>query len=271
MFENLGELSEGTVRLICFGGIFAVIALWELAAPRRKQTFTRPVRWFTNISLVVIDTLALRLLFPVLAVGVAEFVQLRQWGLFNSIDLPGWLEITVAVIALDLAIYFQHFASHKVPILWRVHRVHHADRDFDLTTAIRFHPVEICLSMLYKFAVILVLGPAPLAVFLFEVLLNGTAMFNHGNIRLPGPADRLLRLVLVTPDMHRVHHSIEQQETDSNYGFNLSVWDRLFQTYKGQPDAGHDEMVIGLAPYQTDDPTRLGWSLMFPFRRNGKD
>jgi sterol desaturase/sphingolipid hydroxylase (fatty acid hydroxylase superfamily) len=271
MFDTLSEISESTIRLICFAGIFGAVALWELAAPRRGLLFARPRRWFTNLAIVVIDSLALRLLFPILAVGVAQYAQNEGWGLAAIVDLPAWLEIVIALILLDLAIYGQHVASHKVPLLWRVHKMHHADRDFDVTTALRFHPVEICLSMLWKFAVIIALGADPLAVFLFEVLLNGTAMFNHGNIRLPLAADRLVRLIVVTPDMHRVHHSIVPGETDSNYGFNLSIWDRMFKTYTPQPQAGHGAMTIGLPQYQSDGPTQLAWSLVLPFRRPQKD
>ncbi len=262
--------SEALVRLAAFGGIFAVMAVWELAMPRRERVQPRGRRWLTNLAMVAIDTLALRLLFPILAVGVAMEASAQGWGLFALTALPSWLEVALAVIALDLAIYAQHVAFHKVPILWAVHKVHHADRDIDVTTGIRFHPVEICLSMLIKFAVVVALGAPALGVFLFEVLLNGTAMFNHANLRLPAPVDRIVRLLVVTPDMHRVHHSVRMAETDSNYGFNLSVWDRLFATYVPQPRDGHLGMRIGLADCQTDEPSRLGWSLLLPFRHLGR-
>ena len=257
--------SEPAIRLICFFGVLLVMALFEIVAPRRDLVLAKTKRWFTNLALVAIDTVALRVLFPILAVGMAEIASARGWGLFAVTDLPLWIEITAAVILLDLAIYGQHVASHKVPILWRVHKVHHADRDIDVTTGLRFHPVEICLSMLYKFVVIIALGAPAFAVFLFEVLLNGTAMFNHSNVKLPKPLDRLVRLAVVTPDMHRVHHSIIRREHDTNYGFNLSIWDRMFGTYIDQPSKGHEGMTIGLEPYQTEKPARLDWALALPF------
>ena len=257
--------SEPAIRLICFFGVLLVMALFEIAAPRRELVLAKYKRWFTNLALVAIDTVALRVLFPILAVGMAEIASARGWGLFAVTDLPLWFEVTAAVILLDLAIYGQHVASHKVPILWRVHKVHHADRDIDVTTGLRFHPVEICLSMLYKFVVIVALGAPAFAVFLFEVLLNGTAMFNHSNVKLPKLLDRLVRLAVVTPDMHRVHHSIIRREHDTNYGFNLSIWDRMFGTYIDQPSKGHEGMTIGLAPYQTEKPARLDWALALPF------
>jgi sterol desaturase/sphingolipid hydroxylase (fatty acid hydroxylase superfamily) len=250
-----------------FAGVLGVMALAEAALPRKDRTQPRTTRWFTNIGLVVIDTLALRLLFPILAVGVAEIATRNGWGLLSLTDWPFWLEVVIAAILLDMAIYWQHVASHKVPMLWRVHRVHHADRDIDATTGTRFHPVEIVLSMLYKFVIIIALGAPALGVFIFEVLLNGSAMFNHANLKLPLWLDRILRTLIVTPDMHRVHHSVIHREIDSNYGFNLSIWDRMFRTYIDQPQEGHDGMTIGLEPYQDDKPSRLDWSLLLPFRK----
>ncbi len=261
--------NEALIRLSVFLGLFALFATLEAWAPRRKRSQPRGTRWFTNWAIVVIDTLALRalaLFMPLLAVGAALDAGANGWGLFNNLDWPLWFEVTLAVLILDFAIWAQHLVTHKVPILWRLHRVHHADRDFDVTTAIRFHPVEIALSMLLKIGLVYLLGPAALAVVLFEIILNGTAMFNHANLRLPLWLDRWLRLVLVTPDMHRVHHSIHRHEHDSNYGFSLSIWDRLFRTYVAQPGAGHDDMTIGLE-WQDDRPTRLGWSLWLPFGR----
>ncbi len=257
---------EGAIRFGIFAGVLLVMAVLELLMPRRERVEPQGQRWFTNLGLVVVDTLALRLLFPILAVGVAELATARGWGLFSLTPLPFWVEVVLAAVLLDLAIYGQHVASHKIPILWRVHRVHHADRDFDVTTGIRFHPIEIILSMLYKFAIIVILGAPALGVFLFEVLLNGSAMFNHANFRLPLPIDRAIRKVVVTPDMHRVHHSVHGSETDSNYGFNLSIWDRMFGTYIDQPRDGHERMIIGLNKYQTHEPSRLAWSLLLPFR-----
>jgi sterol desaturase/sphingolipid hydroxylase (fatty acid hydroxylase superfamily) len=237
---------EPQVRLSCFFGVLGLMALWELAAPRRALTASKALRWASNLSLVVLNSVLLRLLFPAAAMGMALLAAERHWGLLNNVSLPAGLEILAAVVALDFAIYLQHVMFHAVPALWRLHRVHHADLDFDVTTGARFHPIEIVLSMLIKFAVIAVLGPAPLAVLIFEVLLNATAMFNHSNVRIPVRLDRALRWLVVTPDMHRVHHSIEDHETNSNFGFNLPLWDRLFGTYKDQPDAGHDGMTIGI-------------------------
>lgn len=237
---------EPQVRLFCFFGIFALMAIWELLAPRRALTASKPLRWASNLGLVVLNSVLLRLLFPAAAMGMALLATDRHWGLLNNVDLPAGLEVLLAVIALDSAIYLQHVLFHAVPALWRLHRVHHADLDFDVTTGARFHPIEIILSMLIKFMVIAALGPAPLAVLIFEVLLNTTAMFNHSNVRLPAGIDAVLRLFVVTPDMHRVHHSIEDHETNSNFGFNLPWWDRLFGTYQAQPDAGHNAMTIGL-------------------------
>jgi len=256
---------EPTIRLIIFVGVLAGLALLELLIPRRKLVGVKWQRWITNLGLIVIDTLALRLLFPLLAVGFAGYVASKGWGLFNLLNLPVALEIILCVFALDLAIYFQHVISHKIGIFWALHKVHHVDRDVDVTTAIRFHPIEIVLSMVYKFAIIIVLGPAALAVFLFEVLLNASAMFTHANLTLPAPLDYVVRLLFVTPDMHRVHHSVHHNETDSNYGFNLSIWDRMFGTYIPQPKDGHEDMTLGQNAYQTDEPSKLWFCLLLPF------
>ena len=264
-FQDPG--SEGPLRLILFIGIFAVMALSEAALPRRERSRGRGHRWFTNLGIAVVGTLAVRLVFPVAAVGIAVIAEGRGWGLFNTIAWPGWLEGLIAFLVLDFAIYVQHVASHKIPILWRLHRVHHADPEIDVTTGIRFHPVEIVLSMGYKVLVVIALGAPAAAVFVFEVVLNGCALFNHANVRIPKGIDAIVRLLIVTPDMHRVHHSTIGRETDSNYGFNLSVWDRLFATYIAQPERGHLGMTIGLAQFPGDPPTHLGWSLALPFRR----
>ena len=258
--------TESATRLIVFCAVLAVMGLWEFALPRRDRVAPKARRWVTNFAIVAIDTAVLRIAFPILAVGLAAEVSLRGWGLFGWLDWPGWLEVILCIVILDFAIYLQHVASHKIPALWALHKVHHADRDFDVSTAIRFHPVEIALSMLWKFVVVIALGASPLSVFLFEVLLNATAMFNHANVRLPLAVDAVVRLFVVTPDMHRVHHSVIRKETDSNYGFNLSIWDRLCGTYQAQPEAGHDNMTIGLSEYQDMRPTQLGWSLALPFR-----
>ena len=256
-------------RLGVFLGLFALLATLEVLAPRRVPVQPRSTRWFTNMSIMVLDTLALRALaiaLPFLAIGAAVDAGRMGWGLFNALDWPLWVEVVLAILILDLAIWAQHLVTHKVPMLWRFHRVHHADRDFDVTTALRFHPVEILASMLLKIGLVYLIGPAALAVLLFEIILNGTAMFNHSNLRLPLWLDRAVRLILVTPDMHRVHHSIHRHEHDSNYGFALSVWDRIFRTYQPKPEAGHDLMTVGLE-WQDERPSRLGWALMLPFRR----
>ncbi len=258
--------NEGVIRMSVFAGVFLAMALLEFALPRKERSQPRSTRWFTNLGIVVVDTLVLRALFPVLAVGVAFWAQANGYGLLNILGFPYWVNVILTVILLDFAIYWQHVASHKFPILWRFHKVHHADRDLDASSGLRFHPVEIVLSMLYKFVVIILLGAPALGVFLFEILLNGSAMFNHANFRLPLNLDKVIRKLIVTPDMHRVHHSILRREHDTNYGFNLSIWDRIFSTYTDQPEAGHDGMTIGLPKHQSDKPSNLLWCLMFPFR-----
>lgn len=270
--------AEPVIRLGFFFGIFVVMALWEAAAPRRKPAFGRARRWPSNLGIVALDTLVLRLLFPTAAVGVALLGEERGWGLLNNVALPGWAAVLVAVLVLDFAIYIQHVLFHAVPALWRLHRMHHADLDFDVTTGARFHPIEIVLSMGIKFMVVVALGAPAVAVLIFEVLLNATAMFNHGNVRLPEGVDRVLRRVLVTPDMHRVHHSVVPLETNSNFGFNLSWWDRLFGTYRAQPAAGHEGMTIGIEQFRTPEDLRLDRMLIQPFRTdkgayafNGRD
>ncbi len=254
-------------RLSAFLGLFAAFAAAEALAPRRPRALPRARRWPTNWAITVLNAATLRFMavgLPLLAIGAALDAQANGWGLFNRLGWPGWAEIALAVLILDLAIWAQHLLTHKVPLLWRLHRVHHADRDMDVTTAFRFHPVEIALSMLLKIGVVYLIGPAPVAVLLFEIILSGTALFNHANWALPAGVDRVLRLVLVTPDMHRVHHSVHRQEHDSNYGFALSIWDRLFGTYVAQPAEGHDSMTVGLQ-WQDERPARLGWSLKLPF------
>jgi sterol desaturase/sphingolipid hydroxylase (fatty acid hydroxylase superfamily) len=265
--EHFVLANEPVIRLAFFVGVFALVGLWEIVAPRRALTASRALRWASNLGLVALNTLLLRLVFPLAAAGIAAFGVANGWGLLNHFQVPFWLAVPVAVIAMDLVIWLQHVMVHAVPALWRLHRVHHADLDYDVTTGARFHPIEIALSMLIKFATITVLGPPVLAVVIFEVLLNATAMFNHGNIRLPARVDRVLRAFVVTPDMHRVHHSVEDDETNSNFGFNLPWWDRLFGTYRAQPRAGHEAMVIGIHghrdPHEVD---RLDGMLMLPFR-----
>lgn len=261
--------NETLIRFGVFLGLFSLFALVEALLPRRARTQTRKQRWVTNWGITIANTVFVRLMafvLPVLAVGAAVDAGNQGWGLFNALALPAWIEIVAAILILDFIIWAQHLITHKVPILWRLHRVHHADVDMDVTTAIRFHPIEIGLSMLIKIGAVYLLGPAALAVILFEIILNGTAMFNHANIRLPLWLDAIVRRVMVTPDMHRVHHSVHRHEHDSNYGFSLSIWDRMFGTYIAQPEAGHDDMQVGLE-WQDDRPAKLGWSLALPFAR----
>jgi sterol desaturase/sphingolipid hydroxylase (fatty acid hydroxylase superfamily) len=258
-----------TLRLVIFLTLFATFAGLEWLSPRRAARLPRAHRWATNGAIMVLGAVLLRVLafvLPLLAVGAALDASRLGWGLFNALAWNPWIEGALAVLILDLAIWTQHLVTHKVPVLWRFHRVHHADGDFDVTTAIRFHPLEIAASMLVKIAAIYALGPSAIAVVVFEVALNGTALFNHANLALPARLDRALRLVLVTPDMHRVHHSAERAEHDSNFGFALSLWDHIFRTYRAQPARGHDAMTIGLE-WQDDRPPQLGWSLLLPFRK----
>jgi len=258
--------NEVQIRLGFFFGVFAVMALWEVIAPKRALTVSKLVRWVNNLGLVFLNSLILRLLFPAAAVGAAAFASEQGWGLLNYYSVAGWVAIVVSLIAMDFVIYLQHVLVHAVPALWRLHRVHHADLDYDVTTGARFHPVEILLSMLIKFATILVLGPPLIAVVIFEVVLNATAMFNHANVSLPRGLDRVLRWLVVTPDMHRVHHSVEDDEANSNFGFNLPWWDRLFGTYRDQPRAGHRGMTIGIHGYRsTKQAAWLPGMLALPF------
>jgi len=244
--------NELPIRLGFFFGIFGVMALWEIIAPRRSLYTSKAVRWTNNLGLIFFNSFVLRLLFPAAAVGMAFFAIEQGWGLFNYIAAPFWAVVVASVLVMDFFIWLQHVMVHAVPVLWRLHRVHHADLDFDVTTGGRFHTLEILLSMLIKFAVILLLGPPVVAVVLFEVTLNATSLFNHANVRIPATLDRFLRLIVVTPDMHRVHHSIEDDETNSNFGFNLPWWDRLFGTYRAQPRAGHEAMTIGIRGFRDD-------------------
>jgi len=255
---------EPAVRLGAFLGVFAVMALWELVGARRRLVARKGARWFANLGVTILNTVVVRVLFPTAAVGLAILASEHGWGVLNQVAAPAVLKIVAAVLFLDLAIYLQHLMFHAVPMLWRLHMVHHADLDIDVTTGLRFHPVEIVLSMLIKLAVVLFLGPPVVAVMIFEVLLNATAMFNHGNVRIALSLDRVLRWIVVTPDMHRVHHSVTPQETNSNFGFNLPWWDRLLGTYKAQPAAGHKAMTIGLEQCR-DQRQGLLWMLVQPF------
>lgn len=258
--------NESLLRITLFLTILAVLAAWEAVAPRRQRKLSRLLRWSNNLGLVAIDRVLLVLSFPVLAVGLALLAEARGWGLLNSIELPFWLAWPVSLLALDLAIYLQHVLFHAVPALWRLHRVHHADLEFDVSTGLRFHPIEILLSMAIKLAVVAALGPPAAAVLVFEVLLNATSMFNHSNLRLPLGLDRVLRWIVVTPDMHRVHHSIHPHETNSNFGFNLPWWDRLLGTYRAQPRDGHEGMTIGIDQFRTPRDLWLDRMLLQPWR-----
>ncbi|MCF6254767.1 MAG: sterol desaturase family protein [Gammaproteobacteria bacterium] len=265
-FHDFILQNETPIRLGFFFGVFAIMGLWEVLAPRRALTVSKAVRWANNLGLVFLNSAILRLIFPMAAVGVAAFAAEQGWGLLNYFQLPFAFSVLLAIVVLDFIIYLQHVLVHAVPALWRLHRVHHADLDYDVTTGARFHTLEIILSMLIKFATILVLGPPVVAVIIFEVVLNAMAMFNHSNVSLPSRLDRIVRLFVVTPDMHRVHHSVEDNEANSNFGFNLSIWDRLFGTYIAQPREGHDNMTIGIHGYR--DPkqvNQLPGMLTLPF------
>jgi sterol desaturase/sphingolipid hydroxylase (fatty acid hydroxylase superfamily) len=258
---------EPAIRLSFFFGTFLLIALWEAWRPSRVRLLSRWMRWSHNLLLLFLNTALLRLLFPLTAVALAAVAAERGWGLLNQLEWSFGVKVVVAVVAMDLVIWVQHVLVHAVPVLWRLHRVHHADLDYDVTTGARFHPIEIVLSMLIKFATLLVLGAPVVAVVIFEVILNAMAMFNHGNICLPQPVDRLLRLFVVTPDMHRVHHSREEDEANSNFGFNLSLWDRLFGTYRAQPRLGQQGMEIGIDGYhRADEVNTLSGMLTLPFK-----
>jgi sterol desaturase/sphingolipid hydroxylase (fatty acid hydroxylase superfamily) len=243
--------NEILIRSSAFLCVFVVMAAFEVAVPRRRREIPRLLRWTNNLGVVVIDTILVRLAFPLVAVGIALLAEERGWGLFNAVEIPAWAAFAVTLLALDLAIYLQHVMFHAVPAFWRLHRMHHADLEFDVTTGLRFHPVEILLSMGIKIGVVAALGPPAAAVLVFDLLLNATAMFNHSNVRIPPGVDRVLRWFVVTPDMHRVHHSIHPNETNSNFGFNLPWWDRLLGTYRAQPKEGHEGMTIGVEQFRT--------------------
>jgi len=259
------DIDLADMRIAIFIGIIVLMSAWEVLAPKRPLLQSKAKRWLGNLLLVALDTLIVKLLIPAGAAGAALWSESHAFGLLHLIALPDAAAILIAIILLDLAIYTQHVVFHALPILWRLHMVHHADRDLDVTSGLRFHPLEILLSMLIKMGLIVLLGAPLLAVILFEIILNGMAMFNHANIRLPVTWDRLIRRLFVTPDMHRVHHSVLIPETNSNYGFNLSIWDRMFRTYRAQPDAGHQGMTVGLSQFQSDSTWRLDWILALPF------
>ena len=258
-------INPTAIRLIAFAGVFVSLAVCEILAPRRKLLTSKVQRWFANLTLIALNPLSVVLIFPLLPIGLSMFASEQGWGLLNQWALPYWLEVLIGVVVLDFVVYAQHVLHHAMPVLWRLHMVHHADLDFDMTTGLRFHPIEIIVSMVIKLSAVAALGAPPLAVLIFEIALNSTAMFNHANIRLPGKLDRMLRLIVVTPDMHRVHHSVIIKETNSNYGFNLPWWDRLFGTYKDQPQKGHTDMVIGLSQFRDPQKLTLPRILILPF------
>ena len=260
---------EQSLRFFAFLSIITLVILWELTSPKRRLRQSKLKRWFNNLALVGLDNLMVRLLFPFTTAAVAIWAADQGVGLFNLLKIDGLTATMLSIVLLDLIIYGQHRLFHRVPLLWRLHQVHHADQDIDVSTGLRFHPIEILISMLIKFASVILLGAPVAAVVLFEVILNGMAMFNHGNIHLPKWLDAALRLLIVTPDMHRVHHSVLIHETNSNYGFNISLWDRLFGSYHAQPDQGHQKMTIGLKPLLNQPTHSILWMLRLPFIFSG--
>jgi sterol desaturase/sphingolipid hydroxylase (fatty acid hydroxylase superfamily) len=259
---------EPLIRLGVFLGIFAAMALWEWLGPRRDRSIARLHRWPHNLGVAFLDTAVTRMTAPAGAVGFAVLAEAKRWGVLNALVLPAWLEVIAAVVLLDLAIYLQHRLFHGVPLLWRLHRMHHADLDIDVTTGARFHPIEILLSLGIKCLVIVTLGAPPMAVLVFEIGLNATSMFNHSNVRIPSWAEGAVRSLVVTPDMHRIHHSILRHETDSNFGFNFPWWDRIFKTYRREPQAGHQAMTIGIPQFRELKELRLSRMLLQPFRHD---
>jgi len=263
---DIQGINANALRLMVFFAFLIGMSLLEALLPRRTRIAPRSQRWITNIGFAVVNSFALRFLVPIAAVGTAIWAKENGFGLFNNLDLHMAVIFGGTILLLDLALYWQHVATHKVPLFWRFHKVHHADRDLDASSGVRFHPVEICVSMLYKIVIVAALGAPVLAVIIFEIILNACALFNHANLRLPLWFDRVMRIIIVTPDYHRVHHSSIEAETNSNYGFSLTLWDYLFKSYKAQPEAGHDGMTIGLSEHQNTKPQKLGWSMLLPFK-----
>lgn len=257
---------EASIRLGAFAGVFGLMALWELAAPRRQLRVGRR-RWAGNVALTIFNTAVLRIAVPLGVYGAAEVAAERGWGALNLVDAPALAEVAIAVLLLDLTVYLQHRVFHAIDILWRFHKAHHADNDIDVTTGMRFHTVSMVVSMGVKMGAAIAIGASPLAVLIGETALNLTAMFNHANVRIAAGLDRILRWIVVTPDMHRVHHSVRREEHSFNFGFNFPWWDRMLGTYRGQPASGHEAMTIGLDEYQTQPRQSLAWILALPFRR----
>jgi len=256
------------LRLLSFVSVFVIVAIWEAVASRRQMVISKSGRWFNNLGIIFLGSILLKMIFPMLALGVAAAAAEKGWGLFHYLQIPSFIAGILSILLLDLAIYLQHLMFHAVPLLWRLHMVHHADLELDVSSGLRFHPLEIVLSMSIKMAIVAALGPPVVAVFIFEVVLNATAMFNHGNIHLPESLDKRLRRWVVTPDMHRVHHSVIIRETNSNFGFNFPWWDRLFGTYRAAPVAGHAGMTIGLSQFRSVSQVGLWHLLLMPFRDN---
>ena len=261
---SMFQFSEAAVCLTVLIVVFAAMAVWEMAAPRRGLVTGKAGRWFSNLVIVFINVVLVRVIFPIMPVALAVLAGSRGWGLLNGVDAPRWLEFAIALLLLDLAQYLQHVMFHILPVLWRLHLVHHADLDFDVTTGLRFHPVEAIIWVMVRLSAVAVIGPDPLAVAVYEIALNGMLMFNHGNVRIPAGADGILRFAVVTPDMHRVHHSTVVREASSNFGFIASWWDRIFGTYRDQPAAGHETMGIGLAHYRSDTDLSLPRLMILP-------
>lgn len=256
---------ESVIRLGSFLGLFALLTIWEISSPKRELLQLRRFRWFSNIGLIVISSVLIRFIIPTAAVGVALHVEQHQVGFLNLYNMPFIVQFLLAFILMDLAIYFQHVMFHALPMFWRFHRVHHSDLDCDITTGLRFHPFEMIISILFKFLVILSIGAPVLAVVIFEVILNAASMFTHSNIKLPSAIEPIVRFIIVTPDMHRIHHSMNENETNSNFGFFISIWDRLFGTYIKEPEKGHENMEIGLSFFREPKWQNLRWLIYLPF------
>ena len=256
---------ESYIRLGSFIGLFALLTIWEISTPKRELLELRRFRWISNIGLIIISSLLVRFILPTAAVGIALHVEQENWGFLNHYDLPFALQFLLAFILMDLAIYFQHVMFHALPLFWRFHRVHHTDLDCDITTGLRFHPFEIVISILFKFLVIATIGAPVVAVVIFEITLNAASMFTHSNIKIPSTLERIVRWFIVTPDMHRIHHSIEENETNSNFGFFMSIWDRLLGTYTKEPEGGHTNMKIGLRNFREPKWQNLRWLIYLPF------
>lgn len=264
-------MNELLIRLGCFFGAFALFSTVEALCPRRERVVARLIRWSSNIGISALNQLVVRLFAPISAMLLAEICASQGWGLLNLVPLWRGVAIFLAIMLLDLSIYVQHLLFHQVPLFWRLHRVHHADTEFDVTTGVRFHPISILFSAMLKLLIVLLIGPPAVAVLIFEVLLNITSLFNHSNVYIRPAVDKVIRLLVVTPDMHRVHHSIDRCETDSNFGFNFPWWDRLFGTYKAQPAQGHEEMVIGLDVFRAEKEKRMDFMLTQPFRNDSEE